>query len=146
MANETIVKFGAAKTLASAGGTISNNALAQAPTASYDVVADGGGYPDADFALVCTFATAPTEGAVLSLYARPLDIDGTADTDIPETTRPTLWVGNFAVNNVTTSQALWLRAYDLPKLADYYVHNNGTGQTVSSGWTLKVTPRTVGPA
>ena len=146
MSGEVIVRFGTVKTLEANGASIANNSLAQADDASYDLVADGAYYPDADFVLIGTFGTAPTEGTVLALYARPLDVDGTADTEVPETTRPTVFIGSFVVNNVTTAQTMALRAYDLPTKADYYVHNNGTGQTLSAGWTLKVTPRTVAPA
>ena len=146
MSGEVIVRFGTVKTLEAAGASIANNALAQADDASYDLVADGAYYPDADFVLTGTFGTAPTEGTVLALYARPLDVDGTADTEAPETTLPTVFIGAFVVNNVTTAQTMALRAYDVPTKADYYVHNNGTGQTLSAGWTLKVTPRTVAPA
>ena len=146
MSGETIVKLGTTKTLEANGESIANNTLARADDASYDIVADGAYYPDADFVLTGTFGTAPTEGTVLAIYARPLDVDGTADTEIPETTRPTLFIGSFVVNNVTTAQTMTLRAYDLPKKADYYVHNSGTGQTISAGWVLKVTPRTVAPA
>lgn len=146
MANEAIVKTGTQKTLEANGASIANNALAQADDASYAVVADGGGYPDAEFVLTATFGTAPTEGAAISLYARPLNVDGTADTEVPETTRPTYPVGVFVVNNVTTAQTMVCRAYDLPLEADYYIHNNGTGQTLSAGWVLKIKPLTRGPA
>ena len=146
MSGETIVKFGTVKTLEANGASIANNALARADDASYDLVSDGAYYPDADFVMTGIFATAPTEGTVLALYARPLDVDGTTDTEVPETTRPTLFIGSFVVNNVTTAQTMTLRAYDLPTKADYYVHNNGTGLTLSAGWVLKVTPRTVAPA
>lgn len=146
MSGETIVKFGTTKTLEANGASIANNTLAQADDASYDIVADGAYYPDTDFVLTATFGTAPTEGTVIALYARPLDVDGTADTEVPETTRPTVFVGSFVVNNVTTAQTMTLRAFDVPTKADYYIHNNGTGQTISAGWVLKVTPRTVAPA
>ncbi len=146
MANETRLFFGAAKTLEANGAAIANNALAAADDANYDLAADAGSYPDAEFVLTGTFSVAPTEGATLALYARPLDIDGTADAEVPETTRPTVYVGSFTVNNVTTAQSMLLVAQDLPRLAAYYVHNNGTGQSLSAGWTLKATPRTYGPA
>lgn len=146
MANEAIIKTGTQKTLEANGASIANNALAQADDAGYAVVADGGGYPDAEFVLTATFATAPTEGTTLALYARPLNVDGTADTEAPETTRPTYPVGVFVVNNVTAAQTMVLRARDLPLEADYYLHNNGTGQTISAGWVLKVKPMTRGPA
>lgn len=149
MANEAVLKIGTVKTLEANGASIANNTLAQADDVAspgYDVVADGAGYPDARFVLTGTFATAPTEGAVLSLYARPIDVDGTADAEAPETTRPTVLVGNFVVNNVTTPQTMMLIALSIPWAADYYIHNNGTGQTLSAGWTLRVTPCTIGPA
>ena len=146
MSGETILKFGTPKTLEASGGSIANNALAQADDASYGVVADGAYYPDAKFVASFTFGTAPTEGTVLALYARPLDIDGTNDAEVPEAARPTVFIGSFVVNNVTTAQYAELIARDVPWLASYYLHNSGTGQTVSSGWTLKVTPCTVAPA
>lgn len=146
MSNETIVVLGTVKTLEANGGAIANNTVVQADDATYAVVADGASFPDALFTLLATFATAPTENTVLSLYARPMDIDGTNDSEAPETTRATVFIGNFVVNNVTTLQAMQLLAVDLPLLAQYYIHNNGTGQSVSAGWTLKVTPRTYKPA
>ena len=147
MSGETIIKLGTPKTLEANGASITNNALAQADDANYSVVSDGAYYPDAKFVLSATYTTtAPTEGTTLALYARPLDIDGTNDAEVPETTRPTVFIGTFAVNNVTTAQYIELLAQDVPWNAAYYLHNNSTGQTVSAGWTLKVTPYTVAPA
>jgi hypothetical protein len=146
MSNEAIVKTGTQKTLEASGAAIANNALAQADDASYGIVADGLSYPDARFVLTGTFSVAPTENSTLALYARPLNIDGTADADAPETTRPTQFIGVFIVNNVTTAQSLVCDAQDVPWEADYYIHNNGTGQTLSAGWKLLVTPCTIGPA
>lgn len=146
MSGETIVAIGTPKTLEASGASIANNALAQADDASYSVTSDGGYFPDAKFVISATFAMAPTEGTTLALYARPLNIDGTNDAEAPETTRPTVFIGAFVVNNVTTAQYIELLAQDVPWNADYYLHNNGTGQTLSAGWTLKVTPFTVTPA
>lgn len=142
MSGENIVVWGTTpKVLEANGAAITNGAVIQADDATYNLSTDGGGYPDALFVLTGTFATAPVENSSLSLYARELDIDGTLDTDVPEATRPGRFVGSFTVNNVTTLQALILVAYDVPRLADYYIHNNGTGQSLAAGWTLKVTPR-----
>lgn len=141
MAGETIVVFGTPKTLEANGGAIANNAVVQADDATYDQVSDGGGFMYADFVLGFTYGTAPTEGTVLALYARPLDIDGTNDAEVPEAARPTMFIGSFVVNNVTTAQYAQLIERQVPKLASYYIHNSATGQTVSAGWTLKVTPR-----
>lgn len=146
MAGESIIKYLDPLVLEANGASIANNAIAQADDASYDVVANGSSYPHARFVLSATFAVAPTENTTLALYARPLDIDGTADADAPETTRPTVFIGTFVVNNVTTTQYLALYAEDVPWKADYYIHNNGTGQAVNAGWTLKLKPYTSAPA
>ncbi len=145
MAGEAIVKWGTQKTLEANGTGVGNGGIVQADDASYSLVADGASYPDAEFVLACTFGTAPTENGIVSLVARPLNIDGTADADVPEFSRQVLFIGSFFVNNVTTTQNLWLIGYDLPKEADYWLANNA-GQSIAAGWTLKVTPRTIGPA
>ena len=146
MSGETILKFGTPKTLEANGASIANNTIAQANDADYGVVADGAYYPDAKFVASVTFSAAPTEGTTIALYARPLNISGTNDSEVPETTRPTVFIGTFVVNNVTTAQYIELLAQDVPWEASYYLHNNGTGQTISAGWTLVVTPYTVAPA
>lgn len=136
---------GTTKTLEASGGSITNNSVVQADDASYNISTDGEGVVDAEFALSFTYATAPTEGTPLALYARPLNVDSTGDTEVPELARPTMYIGSFIVNNVTTLQYAICRGTDLPLEADYYIANVATGQTVSSGWTLKVTPIGVTP-
>jgi hypothetical protein len=145
VSGEIISVWGTPKVLEANGALIANNALVQADDATYDLVTDGASFPHAEFVLTGAFSVAPTEGMTLALYARPLDIDGTLDADVPEATRPTIFIGTFTVNNVATSQTMALNgviAYDLPKKAEYYLHNNGTGQALSAGWKLTVIPRT----
>ena len=146
MAGEAIVKWGSQKTLEASGGAIAAGAVVQANDATYSLAADGAYYPDAEFVLAAAFASAPTEGGVLALYARPLNIDGGADAEVPEAALPVWFVGQFQVNNVTTTQYMTLLAEDLPAEAEYYIHNVSAAQTVSAGWSLKVKPRTLGPA
>lgn len=146
MANESIIATGTPKTLEASGASAANNTVTQANDATYGIVADGASYPDAKFVLAFTFATAPTEGTAILLYARPLNISGTNDAEVPETTRATVWIGSFVVNNVTTAQYAECIAFDVPWEAEYYIHNNGTGQTISAGWALTVTPMTRKPA
>ena len=142
MSGETIRVYGVTKVLESNGAEIANNAVVQANDAPYSTVTDGRNYPDADFVLTGSFSVAPTENTVLAVYARPLAVDGTNNAQVPEASRPTRYIGSFAVNNVTSTQAMICTAYDLPQNADYYVYNSGTGQSLAAGWTLRVTPRT----
>lgn len=146
MANEVIRVYGTTKTLEANGSSIVNNAIVQADDATYSTTSDGSNYPDARFAASFTFSVAPTEGTVLALIARTLDIDGTADAEVPEATRVDRYIGSFTVNNVTSLQYVECVATDVPVLASYYLLNSGTGQTVSAGWTLKVTPQSYKPA
>ena len=146
MATETILVTGTTKTLEANGAAIANNAVGQADDATYDIQADGGGYPDVRFVLGLTFSVAPTEGTTVALLARPIDVDGTADAEVPETSRPTVYIGAAIVNNVTSAQYHEIYAQDVPWKAEYYLHNAGTGQTIAAGWTLKVIPYTVKPA
>lgn len=143
--NAQIEWRGTTKTLEASGASTTSGSVTQADDANYDTVTDGEGAPDAEFVLSATFGTGPTEGTVIGLYARPLDIDSTNDAEVPEAARPTRFIGNFVVNNVTSAQYMILVGRDLPKLAAYYIHNNGTGQTISAGWTLKATPITLTP-
>ena len=57
------------------------------------------------------------------------------------------YIGSFVLqaSATNTDQYLALIAYDVPAEAEYYIINNA-GQTLSAGWTLKVTPRTYKPA
>lgn len=146
MANEVIRVYGTTKTLEANGGSISNNAIVAADDATYSTTSDGGNYPDARFVMSFTFGTAPTEGTVLALIARTLDIDDTNDALAPEATRADRYIGSFIVDNITSIQYAECVATDVPVNATYYILNSGTGQTVSTGWTLKVTPQSYKPA
>lgn len=142
MAGEVTRAFGTPKTLEANGGTIASNAITHANDASYGTAADGANFPHARFVLAFTYSAAPTEGTTLSLVARLRNISSTNHAEVPEFTRQDRFLGEFRVNNVTTTQYAELFAFDLPIEADYYIANNGTGQTVSAGWTLTVIPMT----
>ncbi|HEU4853846.1 MAG TPA: hypothetical protein VFS89_00980 [Nitrosospira sp.] len=144
MANEAIYAWGTVKTLEASGASITNGAIVQANDASYDTVVDGSNYPDAVFVLKLQFATITSiENKVIGLYARPKNIDGANHAPAPTTTFMEKYIGSFTLQAgaVNVDQYLILAAEDLPKEADYYLVNL-SGQTVTSGWALKVTPRT----
>jgi len=142
MSGETIEVWGTTpKVLESAGTGFASGSLVPASN-TYDKIVDGGGYPDGQFILAATFNTAPVENSLISLYVREYAMDGSGvRTDAPETTRPGRQIGSFQVNDRTASQPMILTVNDLPAKADYYLHNNGTGQAVAAGWKLTVVPR-----
>ena len=141
MSGENINVYGSVVILEAAGAAIASGAIGQANDLAYDLTTTG--YPDATFALTCTFAVAPIENSVLTLCAQPLAIDGTKNTLVPEPTRLGRVIGNFVLDNTTAEQSMELAAYDLPRNAWYWIFNNATGQSLPAGWTLKVTPRTI---
>lgn len=143
---DAIVKYGTQKTLEAGGASAANNTMVQADDATYVIASDGNNAPDAEFALAVAFSVAPTQNTTIDLYVAEQNIDGTNNGQAPTITYKQKYVGSFVVNNVTTTQYLRLLAYDVPPGGAYYLHNNGTGQTMSAGWTLKVTPRTIGPS
>ena len=145
MSTEITTVYGTQKTLASSLGSCANNAVVAATTANYSTATDGGSFPDALFVAALTFATAPVEGTVVALYAKLLGIDGANNGPTPDGIIGT-YIGSFVVNAVTTIQYMQLLARDVPDSATYYLFNNGTGQSISAGGTLKVTPRSYKPA
>lgn len=147
MANELIAVFGTTKTLEANGGSCANAAIVQANDAAYAIVADGASFLDADFALMCQWATITSiENKTIDLYARDLNFDGTADAIAPTATFTHRYIGSFRISAVAanTNQYMLVNARNVPKDAEYYLINS-SGQTISAGWTLKVTPRTVKP-
>lgn len=148
MANEVIYAFGSEKTLEANGGSCASGAIVQANDATYGVVADGASFPDARFVWKGQFATVTSiENKTIDLYARALNIDGTNDQTAPTATYTQKYIGSFFLqaSSTNTDQYVALIAYDVPAEAEYYIINNA-GQTLSAGWTLKVTPRTYKPA
>lgn len=135
----TAIVMGTPKSLEANGASAPANTLVQADDATYGIVADGNNYAHAKFVLSCTLPT-PAENSVIELVARPINISGTNDAEIPETTRPDVFIQLFRLNNVETTQYIEALAENVPWEAEYYLYVNGTGVTLSAGWTLTVIP------
>lgn len=152
MANEAVLKYGTIKTLANAnGGATSNNQLSAAAGTTYSQ-SDTLDYPDAVFTLVTAgFGGTPTAGTTIDVYIRPLDVDGNTDQPAPATGASTdAYKGKYATSFVvkassTSGDAYEAIAYDIPRAGEVYLFNNGTGQSLSVNWSLKMRPRTLGP-
>lgn len=142
--------FGTQDTVTAGGGTssVTNTSF----SVSGDVVS-GGWTNDDDAKYVkmvgaFTFSTAPGNNTFIHLYARPLNIDGTNDPPIPDANNRIGWVGAFFLDQVTSAQYPFIE-FKLPnfqtsQIYEFYIENR-SGQTLSAGWTLKITPAANGP-
>ena len=142
--NAVIEVFGTQDTITGSGATVANSAFGAAAT----TWTNDDDAPRASVVLQCAFSVAPTASSVVNLYLRPLDIQSTNDQDVPDANYTHVYVGSFPVNDVTTTQYITIDI-SLPnnyssQQYNFYIENKA-GQTISSGWTLYVTPKTYGP-
>ena len=152
MANEAVYKYGTTVTLASGNGAaITNNQLSTAVGTTYSQT-NTLDYPDAVFTLTTAgFGAAPTAGSTLDLYVRPLSVDGATNTPAPATGASTdaykgQYIGSFVLKASASSGDTYRTVgYDIPRSGEAYIFNNATGQSLTVNWTLKMTPRTIGP-
>ena len=107
--------------------------------------------PTAGFVLEFTTATTGDAGSVINLYAKLLNIGdgGTEDTEDPDANFLNYYLGSFPHNNPSTGAQTAMLTVALPNMLtsqqyEFFIENT-TGQTISAGWDLHVTPITIGP-
>jgi hypothetical protein len=109
--------------------------------------------PEAVFALKCQWATVTNvANKVVNLYAKPLNIQSTNDPVDPSTSRKATLIGKFTVYAASTGTDYWFNSDDVCPLPNFHTSQeyefyieNLTGQQISAGWALYITPKTVGP-
>jgi hypothetical protein len=140
MAGNVTLKQGTTATLESNGGTLATASVVAA-SSTYDNSANDNFW--AGFELNTGFAVAPSVGTSIELYLVPaLDGSNYADVDTGTPTMPLpCFVGAFAVvKSQTGAQRLVITGVPLmARLYKAYLYNKA-GQTMSSGWTLKLFP------
>ena len=77
-----------------------------------------------------------------------MNIDSTNDQITPDANFGHVYLGSFPLDDTISTQYIPLDIR-LPntytsQVYEFYIENNG-GQTMSAGWTLKITPKTIGP-
>lgn len=117
-------------------------------SAQEDTFTNSDDAPQASAVLVVTFGSAPDDNSFVALYARLLNIDGLGDQDTPDAEFLHTFLGNFPVDNTTSSQNVAIDIV-LPNTKssqeyEFYIQNRA-GETISSGWELFITPKTLGP-
>lgn len=132
------------KTISTTIAAISSGAITSAITGY--TATDTLDYPDAEFVLAITYATAPTENSTIDLYVRAKNIQSTNHQEAFDSTYKPGFVCSFPLNNVTTKQYIFAKGFDLPKEGDFYLFANGTTNTSNGSIELYMTPCTLGPA
>lgn len=138
--------FGTQDTVSGTTAAVANNGFSA--TGDISAWTNDDDARQASITLTGTFAVAPTLGTYVNLYARLMNVDGTSDNPVPSVSFLHTCLGSFPVDDVTSSQVITL---DIPlpnaytsQVYEFYIENK-SGQSLNSGWTLKVTPKAAGP-
>lgn len=149
--NDAVDKYGTQDTITT--GTPSS-----ITTGNFSVAADVAAWVNDDdategaFVLACAWATVTSIGdKPINLFARLDNIDSTNDPKDPGTTNHSMFIGSFvAPGSAGAATTVYIPGrFPLPNFytSQSYVFfiENLTGQTISSAWSLKVTPIAQGP-
>ena len=97
-----------------------------------------------------TMKVAAADNSGINIYFRALNVEGTNDDSIPEAEYQHNHMGFFPVlNGITTIQRSTIAPIALPlyktsSVWEVYLENK-TGQEIDAGWTVFVTPMSIGP-
>ena len=138
--------FGTQDTLGTSSAAVADSAFSIAGDLSTWTNDDDA--PTAAIILLANFSVAPTAGTAINLYLRPLNVQSTNDSEIPDANFQHVYVGSFPLNDVTTAQYVTLDI-SLPNTKtsqDYELYiENKSGQSLPAGWDIYVTPKTIAP-
>lgn len=145
--NDLQNKYGTLTDLANASGAVSIDSFsAQTDLLPWENTGD---LPTAGIVGLFTFTTAPSAvSPLLLLYARPLDIATGGDADIPSASVQREYLGSFSLAPRTGLQRIGLvvslLALKSAQEFELYIENKSK-ETLPAGWSLQITPTTVGP-
>lgn len=140
---DAIYKYGTQTTVTTAASTLANGSVDSETKTTLTSSA-----PLANLSLSFQVASATTIVSAINVYRRDLNIDGTNNAPVPTLNNKSIFVGSFLVpSGLTANTTYYLPLPGIPISATsvFYIQN-GTGQTINSGWILKATPVTYGPS
>lgn len=153
--NDTVWKFGTQDEVTSGTpATIATDTFGKADQGGTVAWTNTDDAPYGAAVLKCQFdTTMPTVGTV-DLYAHCLNIQSTNDPGVPDASNDLLYVGTFEIDFGVANDTDFYTIIDnfaMPALytsqaIDWYLKNNGTGQTLGVSWQLWITPKAQGPA
>jgi hypothetical protein len=152
--NDAIYKFGTQDEVTSGTpATISDGGFGKADQGASVNFTNDDDAPLAAAVLKVQFdTTMPTTGTI-DLYAHLLNVQSTNDVGVPDANNETLFVGSFLIDFGVANDVDFytvIELFRMPGIAtsqaiDWYLKNNGTGQTIGVSWQLYITPITEGP-
>jgi hypothetical protein len=156
MSNETVYKYGTQRTVISGTANLASNGFngsAECSNTPYNSALHSN-YPLADAVLFASFSTSVSSASnVVNLYRRDLNIDGANNAPQPQSASPAYsntWVGAFVIPPFTAASSGYFPLNDVPLSAqcEFYIEDatNATILGTASSYTVKLTPKTYGPA
>lgn len=140
----------AAITHIGAGGALAAGAIsAESVTSTALGSTNLGLYPRADLILTASHTTSLSSASnIVALYRRDMNIDGTADENVPQTATGTLYKGKFVgaflaqAKPTSNTNVQYMQITDVPlaKECEFYIEN--LTNAAFTEWTLKVLPKT----
>tara|TARA_R110000850_G_scaffold104096_1_gene214339 strand:- start:21 stop:476 length:456 start_codon:yes stop_codon:yes gene_type:complete len=101
----------------------------------------------ASVTLLANFAVAPDANSAVNLFYRLLNVEGIYDNPIPDSNFQHTFAKVIPLNDATGDQYVTVivsleNGYSSQQY-EFYIQNE-SGQTISAGWNLYVTPKAVG--
>jgi hypothetical protein len=150
ISTDTVVEFFGTQDLVTESSTPSvGSSLFSATAAIIDWTNDDDA-PEAGVVFIGAYGTAPAPGASIPLYIRHMAIGaGSTDMTQPSTIHKQHLAAVFSPTTTTDTQILTDRIFlpniEASQVYQFFVENQAS-QTLSSNWTLHVTPLTQGPS
>jgi hypothetical protein len=143
--------FGTQDDLSNTTSAVSNDAFSDG-TNDLSAWTNDDDAPEAEFVFKGQFPSGTLDANPhFNLYARLIDIDGTDDTEVPDANNLAnhICTFNWPVDQGATTDAVVKATGRLPNVETSQVYHfyleNKSGVSLSASWSLKVTPKTVGP-
>jgi len=139
-------------THATTTGAITNNSFSVVQAADVLPWTNDDDAPSAIMVLKCRWTTtAPTDGTMINVHIRPLNVQSTNDTPVPTAVTPS-YLTNFRADGDVAADTyvhLITPVFALPNsytsaVYEFYLENK-TGQSITTAWTWYITPVTKGP-
>lgn len=139
MAGESIRDSGSWVDLETSGASITNNSFGAADDAGFSIATSGGTRPHLEFELEITFGSAPTANTPVELHHSAQTTFGGANHGRdPSANNLGGCIAGVLVENTASAQRFRFDVMFGPPDSKYWLRNFGTGQTISSGWKLRV--------